>query len=130
MKYFVQLKDDVVFNFHASSTEVDIPGDNIIEVSENGEEYLNKKYVDGQFIDAPVIKYAVLSGATVQRIESTIFSSAVNGPIITSDDVAPLWSWDGSNFVAPISYEPVEIIVADPFAVPEVEEPLPTGPTE
>jgi hypothetical protein len=129
MKYFVQLKDDVVFNFHASSTEVDIPGDNIIEVSENGEEYLNKKYVDGQFIDAPVIKYAVLSGATVERIESTIFSSAVNGPIITSDDVAALWSWDGSNFVAPTSYAPVEVILAETVAPESTEYPS-TPPEE
>jgi hypothetical protein len=129
MKYFVQLKDDVVFNFHSSSTEVDIPGDNIIEVSENGEEHLNKKYVNGQFVDAPVIKYAVLSGATVQRIESTIFSSEVNGPIITSDDVAPLWSWDGSNFAAPLSYAPVELIVAENIA-PEFTDYPSTPPEE
>jgi hypothetical protein len=130
MKYFVQLKDGVVFNFHSSSTEVDIPGDNIIEVSENGEEHLNKKYVNGQFIDAPIIKYAFLNGNTVDKIETTIFSSEVNGPIVTSEEVDTRWTWDGSNFIAPISYNPVEIVIVDPFPVFEIEEPLPTGPTE
>ena len=34
---------------------IDIPGDNIIEVESDGEKYLNKKYENEQFIDAPEI---------------------------------------------------------------------------
>jgi len=51
MKHFVQLKDEVVFAFHSSSTEVDIPGDNIIQVESDGEKYINQKYVNGSFVD-------------------------------------------------------------------------------
>jgi hypothetical protein len=104
MKYFVQLKDDIVFAYHQSSTEVDIPGDNIIEVQEEGYNYLKKKYVNGEFIDAPLIKYAILDSYndnTVISIESTIFSSDVKGPIINSNDVKVLWKWNGSEFISP-----------------------------
>lgn len=106
MKYFVQLKDDIVFAYHESSTEVDIPGDNIIEVDSNGSSLLKKKYVNGEFIDAPVIKYAVLdtnNDNTVIQIKETIFSSEVTGPVITNPEVNVLWKWDGSNFVSPNS---------------------------
>jgi hypothetical protein len=104
MKYFVQLKDDIVFAYHQSSTEVDIPGDNIIEVQEEGYNYLKKKYVNGEFIDAPLIKYAVLdtfNDNTVISIESTIFASDVKGPVVNDDNVKVLWKWNGSEFVAP-----------------------------
>jgi len=121
MKHFVQLKDGVVFAFHSSSTEVDIPGDNIIEVSENGEEYLNKKYENGNFVDAPIIKYAILdenNDNTVVSIESTKFASEVKGQIINNDDVKVLWRWNGSEFVAPSVVGPAEITVLPPVDAP------------
>ena len=98
MKYFVQLKDDVVFAYHESSTEVDIPGDNIIEVESDGEKFLNKKYENGNFVDAPEIKYAVMSGNLVRSVESTVFSSKVNGRILGAgdEDVTTGWSWNGT----------------------------------
>lgn len=113
MKYFVHLKDDVVFAYHESSTEVDIPGDNIIEVNNNGESYLGKKYVNGQFVDAPEIKYAVLDSDndnTVIGIEKTIYSSDVKGPVISDSNVKVLWKWNGSNFIAPSAIEELPTI--------------------
>ncbi len=114
MKYFVQLKDDVVFAYHESSTEVDIPGDNIIEVPSDGAQLLRKKYVNGEFIDAPVIKYAILdenNDNTVIGIEQTIFSSDVKGPVISNNDVKILWKWNGSEFVSPNTVTSLPTIV-------------------
>jgi hypothetical protein len=103
MKHFVQLKDDVVFAYHSSSTEVDIPGDNIIEVDENGEALLNKKYVNGSFVDAPVIKYANLdSNNTVISMGETVFSSEVPSDAKIADDSVKILSvWNGSSFDTP-----------------------------
>jgi len=121
MKHFVQLKDGVVFAFHSSSTEVDIPGDNIIEVSEDGEQHLNKKYENGNFVDAPIIKYAILdenNDNTVVSIESTNFASEVKGQIVNNDAVKVLWKWNGSEFVAPTTVDTAEITVLPPVDVP------------
>jgi hypothetical protein len=110
MKHFVQLKDDVVFAYHSSSTEVDIPGDNIIEVDQDGEAFLNKKYVNGSFVDAPVIKYATLdSNNTVVSLKETFFSSEVPSSAKIADDSVKILSvWNGTSFdtatvVAPVS---------------------------
>lgn len=114
MKYFVHLKDDIVFAYHESSTEVDIPGDNIIEVGSNGESFLGKKYVNGEFIDAPQIKYAILdedNDNTIIGIEKTVYASEVKGPIITDNNVKVLWKWDGANFVAPNSVPVLPTII-------------------
>ena len=110
MKYFVHLKDDIVFAHHSSSTEVDIPGDNIIEVPSDGSTYLLKKHVNGDFIDAPEIKYAIIDEDTVVGIEKTIFSSDVKGPIITNPAVKVLWTWNGSEFSdiqKPVAYDTI-----------------------
>lgn len=130
MRHFVQLKDDVVFAFHSSSTEVDIPGDNIIQVDESGENLLNKKYINGEFVDAPLIKYAILdenNDNTVVSIESTYFSSDVKGPVITDSNVKILWKWNGSEFVSSDVVSQAEITVL-PVVTPEPpvfeEEPL------
>ena len=110
MKHFVQLKDDVVFAYHSSSTEVDIPGDNIMEVDQDGEALLNKKYVNGSFVDAPVIKYATLdSNNTVVALNETVFSSDVPSSAKIADDSVKILSvWNGTSFdtatvVAPVS---------------------------
>jgi hypothetical protein len=123
MKYFVQLKDDVVFAYHSSSTEVDIPGDNIIEVESDGEKYLNKKYENGNFVDAPLIKYAVLENNTVVSINKTLYSSEIDGPIV-DDTVKIMATWNGSTFtnpveVAPVENTPVEVVLA---VIPEPDE--------
>jgi hypothetical protein len=121
MKHFVQLKDNVVFAYHSSSTEVDIPGDNIIEVSEEATAHLNKKYENGNFVDATLIKYAVLDASndnTVTNIKETYFSSEVDGPVVTDSNVKILWKWNGSEFVAPTAIAP---LVITPAAEPEEE---------
>jgi hypothetical protein len=124
MKHFVQLKDDVVFAYHSSSTEVDIPGDNIIEVPEEGTAYLNKKHENGNFVDATLIKYAVLDASndnTVINIKETYFSSEVDGPVVTDSNVKILWKWNGSEFIAPTVIAPLTIT---PAAEPEEETPF------
>jgi hypothetical protein len=102
MKYFVQLKDGVVFSYHESSTEVDIEGDNTIQVESDGEQYLNKKYENNTFIDIPKIRYAILdedNDNTVIGIEETYFSSDVKNNVIIEDpNVQVLWKWNGSEF--------------------------------
>ena len=117
MKYFVQLKDDVVFAYHSCSTEVDIPGDNIIEVESDGEKYLNKKYENGNFVDAPTIKYAVLEGDKVVQINHTVFLSEATGPVISSNDVKVMSTWDGTEFhnteaVSSVPVSTVEVVLA------------------
>jgi hypothetical protein len=127
MKYFVQLKDDVVFAYHSSSTEVDIPGDNIIEVESDGEKYLNKKYENGTFVDAPTIKYATLENDTVVTINKTLFSSEVSGPIV-DDTVKIMATWDGTNFtnpsiVASVPDSQVEVVLSPTPPINEIEIP-------
>jgi hypothetical protein len=123
MKHFVQLKDNVVFAYHSSSTEVDIPGDNIIEVESDGEQYLNKKYENGNFVDATIIKYATLEDNTVVTINKTLFSSEVSGPIV-DDTVRIMATWDGTTFTNPgtvssVEQTPVEVVLA---VIPDPEE--------
>jgi len=104
MKYFVHVKDDVVFAWHSSSTEEDIPGDNVHQVEYADDSVLTKKLVNGNFVDAPVIKYAILdedNDNTVIGIEKTYFLSDAKGPIINNSDVKILWKWNGSEFIAP-----------------------------
>ena len=112
MKHFVHLKDDVVFAYHESSVEEDIPGDNIIEVDHEGINYLKKKYVNGQFVDAPEIRYAKLdSNNTVVKIDSTVFSSDVpESAKVIGSEVDILWKWNGTSFIAPNSPTPIETI--------------------
>ena len=114
MKHYVQLKDGVVFAAHQSSSDVDDSGPNVWAVDEDGSDKVGKLYDNGNFSDAPVIKYATLdesNGNTVVGINSTLFSSEVDGPVITDDAVKVLWTWNGTEFIAPTIVEPVEIIM-------------------
>jgi len=124
MKHYAQLKDNVVFALHSSSNESSVFGDNIVEIEAEDENLLNKKYVNGEFVNAPIIKYAILDESndnTVIGIESTYFSSDVKGPIIEDSSVKVLWKWNGESFIAPEITSPVEIILA-PTVDPIVEE--------
>jgi hypothetical protein len=129
MKYFVHLKDDVVFAFHQSETEIDVEGDNIIEVDHNGEDYLNKKYTNNTFIDAPIIRYATLdSNNTVVGINTTLFLSEVQNKIIINDnDVDILWTWDGEKFNEPETVNPIEPIWVDSQQVASIVPQLEIG---
>jgi hypothetical protein len=127
MKHYVQLKDGVVFAAHQSTGDVDDSGPNVWPVDEDGSDKIGKLYDNGNFSDAPLIKYAILDeDGTVISIEKTLYSSDVkDNPIISNADVKVLWTWNGSDFVAPSVVQPVEVIIAEqtvPEAVPEVIE--------
>jgi hypothetical protein len=114
MRHYVQLKDGVVFAAHQSTSEVDDSGPNVWAVDEDGSDKVGKLYDNGNFSDAPVIKYATIdesNGNTVVGIHSTVFSSEVTGPVITDSAVKVLWTWNGTEFVPPNIVEPVEIIM-------------------
>lgn len=104
MKHYVQLKDGVVFAHISTENEIPI-SEEIIEVEVDGERYLNKKYDNGNFEDAPIIKYAIIDqeNNTVVGIETTLFASDVKPShvIISNPDVKVLWTWDGENFNPP-----------------------------
>ena len=123
MKHYVQLKDGVVFASHSSQNDVDDSGPNVWLVDQDASDKLGKLYDNGNFSDAPIIKYAVLDNDTVIQIKETLFSSEVTGPIITNNDVKVLWTWNGSEFVSPNVIAPVEVIVAtQEFAPVEIQE--------
>ncbi len=124
MKNYVQLKDGIVFAAHSSPNSVDDSGPNVWEVETDGSDKLGKLYSNGQFSDAPVIKYATVdSNGTVLFINETLYSSQVTGPIITSNDVAVFWTWDGTSFTSPLAVEP-ETPAAEETPAPE-ESPQP-----
>jgi hypothetical protein len=107
MKSYVQLKDGIAFSVLTTEGEI-TPNDTLIEIEGNAEAYLNKKYENGSFVDATLIKYAVIQNDMVYKFQKTYFVSDVTGPIVSSDDVSIGWGWDGTNFVAPtVPDEPV-----------------------
>jgi hypothetical protein len=138
MKKYVQLKDNVVYAEHESANPVDTSAENVIEVEHGSESYLLKRYVDGQFLEPQKIKWALLDSAndnTVISIQTTNFSSEVDGPIITDENVKVLWKWNGTEFIAPVTVTPVEIapvVVLEPGLSDEEIElglaPLPEVP--
>lgn len=103
MKHYIQLKDGIAFNYLYTPNEI-ATSENIIEIGEEGDSVVGKKYENGSFVTAPIIKYAVLdNNNTVIAIKTTIFSSEVgNNKIIDSDLVQVFWKWDGSKFVESI----------------------------
>jgi hypothetical protein len=120
MKKYVQLKDNVVYAEHESPNPVDTSSDNVIEVDATEESYLLKRYVGGDFLAPQEIKWALLDSDndnTVIAIKSNYFSSEVQGPVITDNNVKILWKWNGSEFVAP------EIVASVPVVTVEVQEP-------
>jgi hypothetical protein len=126
MKNYVQLKDGIVFAAHQSQFDVDDSGPNVWLVEEDASDKLNKAYNTNTrtFSDAPLIKYALLdSNNTVVRILSTVFSSEVNGPIITNDSVKVLSTWDGENFIPneTIPVPPAQEVVPDFVLPPETK---------
>jgi hypothetical protein len=108
MKTFIQFKDDVAF------TTVQTPGetDGVEVFTDNPEQFLNKKYVDGSWVDAPLIRYAILDDSnTVVQIDKTYFSSLVGDNIVIENgaDVRINSVWDGVSFTPPTYIEPIQI---------------------
>jgi hypothetical protein len=123
MRHYVQLKDGVVFAAHQSTSEVDDSGPNVWAVDEDGSDKVGKLYDNGNFSDAPVIKYAKLDeDGTIISIEKTVYSSEVGDNLVISNpDVKVLWKWNGSDFIAPVVVEPVEMVPLE-ITVPPVPE--------
>jgi hypothetical protein len=126
MRHYVQLKDGVVFAAHQSTSEVDDSGPNVWPVDEDGSDKVGKLYDNGNFSDAPLIKYAILDeDGTVISIEKTVYSSEVGDNLVISNpDVKVLWKWNGSDFIAPAVVEPVEVVPLE-VTVPPVDEVVP-----
>jgi hypothetical protein len=109
MRTFIQFKDDVAFS------TIQTPGETEgVEVfTDNPEQFLNKKYINGSWVDAPLIRYAILDDTnTVVQIDKTYFSSLVGENIAIEDgqDVRINSVWDGVGFTYTSTYvEPVQI---------------------
>ena len=101
MRNFVQLKDGIGFAYHQSEGETDG-----IEVFDDHVNYLNKRYANGEWVEAEAIKYAIVNEAgNIIEMCTTYFPSVVGtNPIVTSD-VQPSSKWDGSNWVNPTPAE-------------------------
>lgn len=119
MKTYVQFKDDVVFA--CVTTDGEINAENMVEVECDGHSHLNQKLIDGQWVDAPIIRYAILDNTnTVIQVEKTYFLSVVkDNPIIDNDLVNINWQWNGVEFT-----EPKPWFVAEEYT--DAEEVLPT----
>lgn len=118
MRTFIQFKDDVAFS------TVQTPGETEgVEVfTDNPEQFLKKKFVDNAWVDAPLIRYAILDDTnTVVQIEKTYFPSLVGDNIVIEDgdNVSINSVWDGVNFSQPTSY--VESIRITEPTVDEIE---------
>lgn len=120
MRTFIQFKDDVAFS------TVQTPGetDGIEVFTDNPEQFLKKKFVDGSWVDAPVIRYAILDDTdTVVQIEKTYYSSLVGDNIVIEDDSVSInWTWDGVDFIAPVSNYVESIrVVEEPAQIENTE---------
>jgi hypothetical protein len=99
MTNWIQLKDGVAFAYVNSSNFVanSIP----VEESVDPETLMAKKYVDGQWEQAPLVYFVEeMLGNKVLRINSTVFTSDVTGDIISSEE-KPMWTKNESG-----EYEP------------------------
>jgi hypothetical protein len=125
MNNYVQLKDGIVFATLSTVGDIEESA-SIVKVDVEPETLLNKKYINGTFIDAPIIKFAVIDSNynnTVVEIGRTFYSSEVFGPVIESDDVKVLWTWDGENFNPPVQAPVVELPPLPPIDPPMVFQP-------
>jgi hypothetical protein len=117
MKTYVQLKDGVIMAQHQTQGEMDLSSENILEVDGSLGSYMYKKVSGDSFVDADKIRYAIIdtgNNNTVIGIRETYFSSEVQGTIITNPDVNILWTWDGSQFNAPVVEDPTPTVSVAP----------------
>jgi hypothetical protein len=89
MSNWIQLKDGVAFANVESQNPV---GNSILmDSSVNWKDVIGKKYQDGNWVEAPLIYFVEESFENkVIRVNSTVFSSDVTGPICSSE-VNPFW---------------------------------------
>lgn len=115
MRTFIQFKDGVAFS--TINTVGETEG---VEVfTDKPEQFLNKMYVDGMWVDAPLIRYAILDDTnTVVQVDKTYFSSLVGDHIIIDDpNVGINWAWDGEKF-----YNTVQFVESIRIPEPEVAQ--------
>lgn len=81
---WIQLKDGVAFASVESPHFVD--NSILLEEGLTFEDVHPKKYIDGQWVDAPLIYFVTqLENNVVRQINSTVYSSDVTGDIVSSD---------------------------------------------
>lgn len=107
MKTFIQLKDNVTFaivNTDGETEGIEVPYG-------SGEDYINKKYENGQWSDAPLIVYAEVNNeGRMIEIHRTYFESEVgNNPVLTSD-IGYNFKWLNGEWVNPDEVIDAEII--------------------
>ena len=84
MNTWVQLKDGVAFASVESPNFVD--NSILLEDGVTFQDVHPKKYIDGQWVDAPLTYFVTqLVDGVVRQINSTVYSSDVTGDIISSD---------------------------------------------
>lgn len=90
MNVWVQLKDGVAFAHVESNNFV---GNSILlEDNLKWEDVCAKKYQDGEWVEAPLIYFVEQTlGNKVLKVNSTVFSSDVTGPVCT-EDVREMWT--------------------------------------
>ena len=83
MRTFVQLKDSV--GWASINTTEEIPDSIEVEFG-TGDFYINKKYENGTWNNADLIKYAVVNqDGEITEIKETYFTTEVSGPKITNN---------------------------------------------
>lgn len=102
MRTFIQFKDGVAFTTVNTLGETD----GIEVFTDNPEQFLNKMYIDGMWVDAPLIRYAILDDTnTIVQVDKTYFSSLVGNHMIIDDpEVGVNWAWDGNKFYNTVKY--------------------------
>jgi len=98
MKTFIQLKDGI--GWASVNTTGEIEG--AIEVdSGTGDFYIKKKYEDGVWSNAEIIKFAEIDeDGVILEIRRTYYPSDVNGPIMTPEVTAES-KWINNAWVHP-----------------------------
>lgn len=121
MNTYVQLKDGVAFAYVITEGEVE----NGILIEGNPDSYLEKAYINGQFVTAEPIYFGKLDldGETLIQINKTLFSSEVDGMVIDNPEVKIGWKWDGNAFNPAPVVEPVVIYQVSPESIPSAEDP-------
>jgi hypothetical protein len=120
MRTFIQLKDEI--GWASINTTGEIEG--AIEVeSGTGDFYIKKKYKDGVWLEADIIKFAEINEeGSIIEIHRTYFSSEVNGPIINLDTKNSS-RWIDGKWVNPSFIEPVAETVEPATQTVEPAEP-------
>ena len=121
MKTYLYIKDNVVFAYNESQNE--IVGENIVEVQDSGAIYLDKRYINGEFLDKQEINYITIDTNNIAFSKNkTLFSSdLLEGKDIVVEDIDSIkigMTWDGDKFnVTPSS---VSVYPNEPGIVEEL----------